>query len=124
MSLRQGTQINNELADTQKKSNQDKSNKEYMPEPASAMRGDSNMVEVLTPRADKLEAPRFPDHNDEDMEPNGDDMVTPWRCETHMSCESTDILANNTYQATRPGCGGVRGNIIDTHKDTRGPDSH
>ena len=36
------------------------------------MRGDNDTVEVLTPRVDNIELPRFPDHNDEDGKPNGD----------------------------------------------------
>ena len=41
-----------------------------------------------------------------------------------MSCESTDILADNTDEATHPWCGDVRGNIMNTHMDTCGGDSH
>ena len=93
-------------------------------EPASVFRGDNYTRELLTQSVDIIEAPRFPEHNDEDRKPEGDDMVTSRRCETHMSCELTDVLTGNTYQATCPGCGGVRGNVIDTHKDTHRPDSH
>ena len=73
---------------------------------------------------DNLEAPRFPDHNDKDRKPNGDGMVTSLRLETHMSCDSTDILSDNTDKATCPWCGDVRGNIINTHMETCGRDSH
>ena len=95
-----------------------------MRDPASVMRGDSDTVQVLTPRVDNIEFSRLPDHNDKDRKWNGDGMVTSLRHETHMSCESTDILADNTYQATYPWCGGVRENVMDTHKDIRGPNSH
>ena len=66
-----------------------------------------------------IEAPSLLEHNDEDRKPEGNYMVTSLRRETHMSCESTDMLTSNRYQVTRPGCGGVRGNVIDTHKDTQ-----
>ena len=62
----------------------------------------------------------FLEHNDKDRKPEGDDMVTSWRCEKLMSCELTDVLTGNTHQATCPGCGGVSGNITGTHKDTNG----
>ena len=95
-----------------------------MMEPASDMRGDNYTMEVLTPTVDNIEVPRFRDQNDEDRKPNGDGVVTSLRHETHMSCESTDIPAGNTYQATHPWCGDVRKNVMDTHKNTRGPNSH
>ena len=66
-------------------------------EPASVMRGDNDTVEVLTPRVDKLEVPRFPDHDDKYRKPNGDNMVTSLRRETHMSYELTDLLTGDTY---------------------------
>ena len=93
-------------------------------EPASGMRGDNYTMEVLPQTVDVIESPRFPEHNDKDRKPEGDNMVTSWRCETHMSYESNNVLTGNTHQATCPGCGGVRGNVIGTHKDTGGPDSH
>ena len=70
---------------------------------------------------DIIEALRFPEHNDEDRKPEGDDMVTSSIYETLMSCESTDVLTGNTHQVTRPGCGGVSRNVTGTHKDTGGP---
>ena len=73
-------------------------------EPASVMRGDNYTMEVITPMVDNTEVPRFPDQNDEDRKRNNDGMVTSLRCETHMSCESTDILADHTHKATCPGC--------------------
>ena len=88
------------------------------------MRGDNDTVEVLTQRVNNIEVHRFPDHNEEDRKLNGDGMVTSLRHETHMTCKSTDILADNTYQATHPWCGGVRENVMDIHTDTRGPNSH
>ena len=104
----------------------------YIMEPASVMRGDNDTVEVLTPRVDNLEVPRvdnlevprFPDHNDEYRKPNGDGMVTSLRHETHIPCESTDILADNTDKATRPWSGDASGNIRNTHMDTCEGDSY
>ena len=93
-------------------------------EPASIMRGDNYTMEVLTQTVDNIVVQKSPEHNDEDRKPEGDDMVTPWRRDTLKSCELTDVLTGNTHQATHPGCGGVRGNVIGTHKDTGGPESH
>ena len=67
---------------------------------------------------DNTEVPRFPDQNDEDRKQNIDGMVSSLRHETHMSCESTDILTDNTYQATHPWFGGVRGNVMNTQRST------
>ena len=71
---------------------------EYTLKPAS-VKGDDNIltVEVLSSRVDNLKVPRFPGYNDEHRKPNGDGMVTSLRHETHIPCESTDILTDSTY---------------------------
>ncbi len=87
--------------------------------PAPVIRDDNYTMEVPNQTVDIIEAPRG-----EDRKPEGDNMVTSRRCETHMSCESINVPTGNMHQATHPGCGGVRGNVIGTHKDTGGPESH
>ena len=95
----------------------------YVMELASVIWGNSYTKEFPDQTVDIIEAPSFLEHNDEDRKPEGDDIVISSRCETLMSCESTDVLTGNTHQVTRPGCGGVSGNVTGTHKDTGGPDS-
>ena len=95
-----------------------------MLEPASVKRDDIILKEEVLSKVDNLKVPRFPDHNDEYRKLNGDGMVTLLRHETHIPFESTDILADSTYQATYPRCGNVRENVMDTHKDTCEPNSH
>ena len=49
----------------------------YILEPASGMRVDNYTMEDLTQTVDIIEVPRFPEHNDEDRKPEGDNIVTP-----------------------------------------------
>ena len=101
------------------------SSAEYKLEPAS-VKGDGNIltVEILSSGVDNLKVPRFLDYNDKHKKLNGDGVVTLMRQETHIPDESTDTLADRTYQATYSWCGIIREDVIGTHKDTHTPSSH
>ena len=51
-------------------------------------------------------------------------MVTSVGHETHIPNESTDILADRTYQATYPWCGVDSQGVSSTYMDTHEPSSH